>query len=612
MGDTLSFHSSRNSMVESGSLKCTTSNCSCLSSARQKSRSRLNLMRFFRGSSSYSNSNNNIVNLSGSDNCGYLVGNEGKEFLGMLLSPKHSGSSHASSYNNDAASRSSGGNGRHSPNDVSSRIMLPPLLNNPHVKQAHVHQQQNPYNCYDLPRRATNSSGSVTTLDTAPHPKQHPAQYLLKQIESIQDKEVQKLQQQQRKIPPKLANNSENLLSKKSLRLKRFFKLHQSSGTPEKNTSSVSPDEVSQTGHNVDDITGVPASAVITDRNTVQMTLYGAEDARQLIRKYGVPGKVLGEGVSGSVSVIKGSDGQLFAVKRFRARNSRETLKSYSRKVTSEFCIGSTLRHQNVIETLDMFQEGELFLVVMEYCPYDFFTLVMSDLMDEYEVSCYFKQICSGVHYLHSQGLAHRDLKLDNCVVTSTGILKLIDFGSSVIFQYSYGDKIELSKGIVGSDPYLAPELLTQVYYDPRPVDVWSVAVMYYCMILRRFPWKKPSRDVPSFNLFCQDPEDEADYSRGPYRLLKLLPQQSRPLIGKMLELDINKRLSIEEVVKDQWLQSIEVCDANDYPSVSPKTHLHHLITDDELKQLNEQRKEEKQQRKNDDSSNNSSGIDEN
>ena len=88
-------------------------------------------------------------------------------------------------------------------------------------------------------------------------------------------------------------------------------------------------------------------------------------------------------------------------------------------------------------------------------------------------------------------GLAHRDLKLDNCVMTSDNIVKLIDFGTATVFHYPGKHQITAS-GVVGSDPYLAPEVLSRDTYDPRLTDVWSVAIIFMCMILRRFPWKIP------------------------------------------------------------------------------------------------------------------------
>ena len=170
----------------------------------------------------------------------------------------------------------------------------------------------------------------------------------------------------------------------------------------------------------------------------------------------------------------------------------------------------------------------------MEYAPYDLFAVVMSAKMLRPEIYCVFRQICDGVAYLHSLGLAHRDLKLDNCVLTKGDVVKLIDFGTAVVFAYpgssSWGGStsnisgVETSNspingqgvtgyagtqplmphtharlvratGIVGSDPYLAPEVLAGSIYDPRKTDVWSVGVIFVslayfcsCSLLRASP----------------------------------------------------------------------------------------------------------------------------
>ena len=138
----------------------------------------------------------------------------------------------------------------------------------------------------------------------------------------------------------------------------------------------------------------------------------------------------------------------------------------------------------------------------MEYAPYDLFSVVMSGKMSRPEIYCVFRQICDGVEYLHELGLAHRDLKLDNCVMTTNNVVKLIDFGTAVVFHYP-GGAHQKATGIVGSDPYLAPEVITQETYDPRKTDVWSVAIIFMCMILRRFPWKIPDAKAdPSFRAF--------------------------------------------------------------------------------------------------------------
>ncbi|ATY62850.1 Serine threonine-kinase-like domain [Cordyceps militaris] len=230
-------------------------------------------------------------------------------------------------------------------------------------------------------------------------------------------------------------------------------------------------------------------------------------DDHGLSSKYGKLGKVLGAGAGGSVRLMRRKeDGTVFAVKEFRARHTYESEKEYAKKVTAEFCVGSTLHHGNIIETLDILQEKGRWLEVMEYGPYDLFAIVMTGRMTREEVSCCFLQILNGVTYLHSLGLAHRDLKLDNVVVSDKGIMKIIDFGSAHVFKYPFETETVLAKGIVGSDPYLAPEVYDQKEYDAAAVDIWSLAIIYCCMSLRRFPWKLPRMTDNSFKLFASEP----------------------------------------------------------------------------------------------------------
>lgn len=227
------------------------------------------------------------------------------------------------------------------------------------------------------------------------------------------------------------------------------------------------------------------------------------EEHAHLAKKYGKWGKTLGSGAGGTVRIIKRSkDHSTFAVKEFRQRRAGESEKEYIKKVTAEFCIGSTLHHINIIETLDIISDHGHYYEVMEYAPYDLFSVVMSGKMCRQEIYCVFRQIIDGVDYLHNMGLAHRDLKLDNCVMNADNVVKLIDFGTATVF-HSPGKSKVVATGIVGSDPYLAPEVLSQQTYDPRLTDVWSCAIIFLCMILRRFPWKLPDMKTdPSYRLF--------------------------------------------------------------------------------------------------------------
>ncbi len=269
--------------------------------------------------------------------------------------------------------------------------------------------------------------------------------------------------------------------------------------------------------HNSDSRSDSSRSGIATPKRHGKDSPPLGEDHAHLAKKYGKWGKVLGSGAGGTVRLIKRSkDHTVFAVKEFRQRRPGENEKEYIKKVTAEFCIGSTLHHINIIETIDIISDHGHYYEVMEYAPYDLFSVVMSGKMCRQEIYCVFRQICDGVDYLHSMGLAHRDLKLDNCVMTTGNVVKLIDFGTATVF-HSPGKSKVVATGVVGSDPYLAPEVLSQQTYDPRLTDVWSCAIIFLCMILRRFPWKLPDMKTdPSFRLFvnshpelCKAPPSE-------------------------------------------------------------------------------------------------------
>ncbi|GAC99447.1 other/HAL protein kinase [Pseudozyma hubeiensis SY62] len=305
------------------------------------------------------------------------------------------------------------------------------------------------------------------------------------------------------------------------------------------------------------------------------------EDHAHLAKKYGKWGKVLGSGAGGTVRLIKRSkDHTVFAVKEFRQRRPGENEKEYIKKVTAEFCIGSTLHHINIIETIDIISDHGHYYEVMEYAPYDLFSVVMSGKMCRQEIYCVFRQICDGVDYLHSMGLAHRDLKLDNCVMTTGNVVKLIDFGTATVF-HSPGKSKVVATGVVGSDPYLAPEVLSQQTYDPRLTDVWSCAIIFLCMILRRFPWKLPDmKSDPSFRLFvnshpelCKAPASDAaksqSNSEGPSR-------QSSTAASSVIASRVTSSEHVSALRKNLGMSTIDAVTSSDDNSATPQIRSAH------------------------------------
>ncbi|KAJ1964463.1 serine/threonine protein kinase [Dipsacomyces acuminosporus] len=306
---------------------------------------------------------------------------------------------------------------------------------------------------------------------------------------------------------------------------------------------------------------------------TVRLLQSGDVNTRPPSLRSGPPSSHHGE----ELNSYTPSEHRLFAVKEFRKRRQDETPRSYMKKVTSEFCIGSSIHHENVIETLDLIFEGERVYEIMEYCPHDLFTFVAMGDMDLDETFCWFKQVCQGVHYLHKIGIAHRDLKLENCLLTERGIVKIIDFGCATVFKTPFQKEPSKVVGVCGSDPYIAPEVLhskRQLPYYPHTADIWSVGIMYMCMTLLKFPWRiadiENDRNYGSYI---------RDWPRGRERLFAQLPtlrHDGQKVIEGMVYPDAAKRFTMEQVMESEWIKEIDVCHA----ACPSKSHTHRMKTE--------------------------------
>lgn len=346
-------------------------------------------------------------------------------------------------------------------------------------------------------------------------------------------------------------------------------------------------------------------------------------------QKYEYTNTILGEGAGGSVKVVKRlKDSKLFAVKEFhpfeneptdlveqenepKELNLMEERKNYLKKIKAEYCISSILKHENIIETIEIIElvntitQDIKFVQIMEFAKYDLFAIVMNERLNYLEICCYFKQIINGIKYLHNIGLCHRDLKLDNLVVNENGIVKIIDFGTAVIYKSPYGIEcnsmpIIMSKGVVGSDPYLPPELYIFDQYDPRPADIWSIGIIFICMILKSFPWKYPRLQDNNFKNFClcrnvntlnelvtrtkNDISDELNESYdedgisliGPIKLFSKIPEECHKILFQIVDPSPVRRPNVDEILQDSWIKSIEFCHKNHTDTiVGNKDHSH-------------------------------------
>lgn len=316
----------------------------------------------------------------------------------------------------------------------------------------------------------------------------------------------------------------------------------------------------------------------------------GPNSAPSLVQKYGKCHEIVGRGAFGIVRIahkFQTHDGakeeQLYAVKEFR-RRPQEDPKKYSKRLNSEFCISSSLRHPNVIHTLDLLEDAKGdYCEVMEFCAGgDLYSLVLaSGKLEVTEADCYFLQLMRGVEYIHEMGVAHRDLKPENLLLTTHGALKITDFGNGECFRMAWETEPHMTAGLCGSAPYIAPEEYTDKEFDPRAVDVWACGVIYMAMRTGRHLWRVAKRDEDEFyENYIRGRKSEEGYA--PIETLhrvslpallspvhhphtKHIPQaRCRNVIYSILDPNASRRISAHQVLNSEWGKGIKVCEAGE------------------------------------------------
>ncbi|KAI9310866.1 kinase-like domain-containing protein [Dichotomocladium elegans] len=274
------------------------------------------------------------------------------------------------------------------------------------------------------------------------------------------------------------------------------------------NDTSISPrrDSAFASIHSVDNIKiqqrlSVPAPVTSnTDNNRKEFLPSKSTVARPSIDRdschpYGKADRCIGSGTSAIVTVFR-NHGAPYAIKQFRPWNkSKESHRRYTKKFISEYCIASSLLHPSIVHTFDLIEDGEgNFSTVMEYCDNgDLFSAITGGNLPKVRKWDYFGQLVSGLEYLHQIGVAHRDIKPENLLLTQDGRLKISDFGVSDVFRLPWDTRCHKSFGIVGSEPYAAPEVFSNTTngYWGAGTDVWSAGMVLYCLFSPGFCWRK-------------------------------------------------------------------------------------------------------------------------
>ena len=279
---------------------------------------------------------------------------------------------------------------------------------------------------------------------------------------------------------------------------------------------------------------------------TVKQDILVNEEKGNPSKKY-KPKKMLGSGSFGSVYEAKNTlFGNTVAMKVIKKDKENEL---DEQEIRNEIDILKKLSHPNIVKIYEFFISENHYYIITEFCKEGELFSYIKNKYTERQLAVLFYQVFSGLWYLHENKILHRDIKLENIMISgkekdnSTGEelfwVKIIDFGTAKIFE-----KNKKEKDVVGSSYYIAPEVLKQNYNEK--CDTWSVGVILYMTLVGRAPFdgKDDEEIIKKIN--------SIDYNKNEPRLVKHSPEV-RDLVSKLLEKNIDKRYSAKQALEHPW-----------------------------------------------------------
>jgi len=267
--------------------------------------------------------------------------------------------------------------------------------------------------------------------------------------------------------------------------------------------------------------------------------------------------KEIGRGSFGKVcEIVRLSDKTTFACK---FQSKKKTLGMFGgnlaravKSVRSETELGLKLSHPNVVKVYEVFETSSQILIIMErmyggsLCSY----AMRRDLICESHVANIVSQIVSALKYIHSVGLVHRDVKLENIMLMSRlnpasksiGIVKLIDFGCSrTLYDGSNAESF------VGSGYFAAPEIFLRLGHNNK-ADMWSVGVVTFVCLSGKFPFRDISGPVGPYvrGLGTKPHVKPTDWIG--------ISKNALDFTRKLLCFEPSKRMSAKEALNHTWL----------------------------------------------------------
>ncbi|XP_041941146.1 serine/threonine-protein kinase BRSK2 isoform X3 [Alosa alosa] len=249
--------------------------------------------------------------------------------------------------------------------------------------------------------------------------------------------------------------------------------------------------------------------------------------------------KTLGKGQTGLVKLgVHCITGQKVAIKIV---NREKLSESVLMKVEREIAILKLIEHPHVLKLHDVYENNKYLYLVLEHVSggelFDY--LVKKGRLTPKEARKFFKQIISALDFCHSHSICHRDLKPENLLLDEKNNIRIADFGMASL---QVGDS--LLETSCGSPHYACPEVIRGEKYDGRRADVWSCGVILFALLVGALPF-----DHDNLRQLLEKVKS------GVFHMPHFIPPDCQALLKGMIEVDPEKRLSLEAIQKHAWYQ---------------------------------------------------------
>lgn len=245
--------------------------------------------------------------------------------------------------------------------------------------------------------------------------------------------------------------------------------------------------------------------------------------------------ELIGTGMHSNVlRAVNITDGFSYAVKIIK-----KSEKIDKKTIRGEVNILNVVKHKNIVKFKELIETDNFYYMVEELIKGQGLQNLIR-VLTEVEIKCVIRCILKALNYLHIIGIIHRDVKMENVVVSRNN-----EFVNAKLIDFDLADFMLPNKKInqyCGTVAYMAPEVHLNETYNEK-VDIWSAGVIAYTLIAKRFPFNGINEKEIASRVLDITP----NYSK--FSLV------SKNFVERMLNKEPSLRPSAMEALEHEWLK---------------------------------------------------------